>query len=146
MKKLFLISVFVLTFIPTVSAQKRYGTYYRSDEYGRGDITFQEVQRGKIKGLNFEISIAGGTRGICIGGLKGKAKWIDANVAEFNGEFNERDAENGEAIGCRLTFIFSSNRVVVREHDCNNFHGASCQFEGTFKRQSDSAKIRKKSK
>ncbi len=144
LQKLFLTSVFVLAVAVTVSAQNRNGTYYRSDEYGRGDITFREVKRGKTKILNFEISIAGATRGTCIGGLKGKAKWIDANVAEFNGDFNERNPETGEAIGCRITFVFSGSRVILREDDCNDFHGVSCQFEGTFKRPSNQSK--KKSK
>ncbi len=144
LQRLFLIGVFVLTFAAPISAQNRSGTYYRSDEYGRGDITFREVKRGKTKILNFEISIAGATKGTCIGGLKGKAKWIDAKVAEFNGDFNERDPETDEAIGCRITFVFSGNRIILREDDCNDFHGVSCQFEGTFKRPFSESK--KKSK
>jgi hypothetical protein len=140
LQRLLLIGGLVLAFVATATAQSRSGTYYRSDEYGRGDITFREVKRGKTKVLNFEISIAGATRGTCIGGLKGKAKWIDANVAEFNGDFNDRDLETGEAIGCRITFVFSGNRVILREDDCNDFHGVSCQFEGTFKRPSNLSK------
>ncbi len=139
MQRLLLISVFVLTLVSTITAQNRSGTYYRSDENGRGDITFREVKRGKTKVLNFEVFVAGATTGTCIGDMKGKAKWIDTNVAEY-----ENSPEDPENPICRLTFIFSKNRVLVREEDsCKFYHGASCQFEGTYKKRASSSSKRK---
>jgi len=117
--------------VSDIAAQSRNGTYYRSDRYGRGDITFKEVGKGKSRRLNFYISIAGAQRGTCIGDHRGKAKWISSNMAEYNGDFNEVNA-NGDAISCRLTFVFSKNRVTVRETNCDDFHGVACQFEGSY--------------
>jgi hypothetical protein len=139
MKSLLFINVFVLTLVSTVSAQVRSGTYYRSDENGKGDITFREVNRGKSRVLNFEVLIAGATRGTCVGDMKGKAKWIDTNVAEY-----ENSPEAAENPICRLTFIFSKNRVLVREDDgCKFYHGAACQFEGTYEKRASSSGKRK---
>jgi len=92
--------------------------------------------RGKTKVLNFEVSISNIRHPPCIGSFKGRAKWVDTNVAEYNGDYNERNPETGEAESCRLTFIFSGNRVIVREADCGIHHGVSCQFEGTYQRGS----------
>ena len=117
--------------VSDITAQSRNGTYYRSDRYGRGDITFKEVGKGKSRRLNFYVSIAGAQRGTCIGDHRGKAKWISASMAEYNGDFDEVNAD-GDAISCRLTFVFSKNRVTVRETNCGDFHGVACQFEGTY--------------
>ena len=114
-----------------VYSQNRSGTYYRSDKYGKGDITFKEVGNGKSKRLNFYVSIGGARWGTCIGDHRGKAKWIDANIAEYNGDFNEVNSD-GAAVGCRLTFVFAGNRVTIRETNCDDYHGAMCQFEGIY--------------
>jgi|GEM_PF-5433773 len=129
--RIVLLTMLSIIFAGMLNAQNRLGTYYRSDEYGRGDITFKEVGSGKSKRLNFYVSIAGAQRGTCIGDHRGKAKWIESNVAEYNGDFNEVNSD-GEAVGCRLTFVFAGNRVTVRETNCNDFHGVSCQFEGKY--------------
>jgi hypothetical protein len=122
-----------------LSAQNRSGTYDRIGKVagrgviagiGDGDITFRDIRRGKTKTLNFAIKVYGRTEAPCLGDLKGKAKWIDANTAEYNG-----DLESAKTPGCRITFIFSGKRVLIREHDCNDFHGASCDFEGTYRRR-----------
>jgi hypothetical protein len=130
-KKLLPFIILILAF--TASAQKS-GTYQRSDQYGRGEIKITEIKKGKTKLLKFAIWVAGAVRGTCIGDFEGIAKWESSNTAEYNGDFNEVNSE-GEAIGCRLTFIFSGNSIIVREHECNDFHGASCGFEGTYKRK-----------
>lgn len=126
----------LLTLALTVSAQNRSGTYYLNNKHIRNDITFREVKRGNTVILNFEISISNVTHPPCLGGLKGRAKWTDANVAEYNRDFTEIDSETGETASCRLTFIFSGSRVIVRENDCGSNHGVSCDFDGTYVRRS----------
>ena len=131
MQRLLFISIFVLTLVSTVTAQNRSGTYYQSDENGRGDITFREVKLGKTNILNFAVFVAGAATGTCIGDMKGKATWIDLNVAEY-----ENSPEEPENPICRLTFIFSKNLVLVREEDsCKFYHGAACQFEVMYKKR-----------
>ena len=97
---------------------------------GDGEVTFRDIRRGKTKTLRFAIKVFGRREAPCLGELKGQAKWVDINTAEYNGDFNSETAA-----GCRLTFIFSGNRVIIREHECDDFHGASCDFEGTFRRR-----------
>lgn len=140
LQKLFLINILVLGVVATSSAQNRNGTYYRDD--GRGDITFREVKRGNVNVLNFQISVLGSKKASCVGTFKGKAVWIDTNVAEFNSNYNETDNDTGETISCRLTFTFSGNRVIVREDDCGDYHGVSCNFEGTFARKQQKSKLK----
>ena len=126
----------ILMLIITVSGQNRSGTYRRYNKWVRNNITFQEVKQGNTKVLKFQISISNIQHPPCLGSFEGVAKWIDANVAEYNRNFDERDPETGEAEPCRLTFIFSGNRVIVREDDCGMYHGISCEFEGTYVRKS----------
>jgi len=135
-RKGLLIAGCVLTLAMSVAAQNRSGTYHRNNKWVRNNITFREVQRGKTKVLNFEISISNIRHPPCLGSFKGQAKWVDTNVAEYNRDYNERNPETGEAESCRLTFIFSGNRVIVRENDCGMYHGVSCEFEGTYVRKS----------
>lgn len=72
--------------------------------------------------------------GFCIGELSGIAQEISSNTFEYNTDFNEKDSKNGEAISCRLTFIFSDSDIIVRETNCNEEHGVACNFEGKFSR------------
>lgn len=137
--KLLLSLALVLFSFSVLSAQSRSGTYDRIGKtrshgviagIGDGEIIFRDIRRGKTKTLRFAIKVFGRRETPCLGELKGQAKWVDINTAEYNGDFTSETT-----VGCRLTFIFSGNRVIVREHECNDFHGASCDFEGTFRRR-----------
>jgi formylglycine-generating enzyme required for sulfatase activity/tRNA A-37 threonylcarbamoyl transferase component Bud32 len=75
------------------------------------------------KSLSFQIEV--GMPG-CVGDLSGKAKWISETVAEYQSKNNE--------LYCRLTFIFNGKKVTVKENGCDEAHGASCNFEGTYTR------------
>jgi hypothetical protein len=101
------------------SAQSRSGTY--RNKYG--ELKIQSIQ-GEPRSFNFSIAVGNPTPPMCIGNLKGKAKWLEENIAEYNSDFKQGS--------CRLTFIFSGDRVIVRETNCGEEHGASCSFEGTF--------------
>ena len=105
------------------SAQSRSGTY--RNRYG--EIKIQQTL-GNPRSLNFSIEVGNPTPPLCIGNLKGKAKWLEENIAEYNSDFNQGS--------CRLTLTFSGDRVIVRETNCDEEHGASCSFEGTFTRTS----------
>lgn len=115
-----------------VTAQNRSGTYTRKDKWGFGQLV---VTSGKSS-VSFKLNV--GRTGkrysdYCVGELDGRARWISANIAEYNSDFSERNDE-GEPIGCRLTFIFSGNTITIRENDCNGFHGVMCNFEGKYLR------------
>ena len=116
------------------------GAYYRK----KGDVTFKEIGKGKNRVINFEIYAAGAVVGTCVGHFNGKAKWIAANIAEYNGDFNATKKDTGEPISCRLTFVFSGNQVSVRETNCDEYHGMECNFEGTYKRKSQKKRKRLK--
>ncbi len=135
-----LLSVVLILFsFSVLSAQNRSGTYHRLGKtrshgviagIGDGEITFRDIRSGKTKTLRFAIKVFGRKEAPCLGELKGQAKWVDIHTAEYNGDLNSETA-----VGCRLTFIFSGNRVIIREHECSDFHGASCDFKGTFRRR-----------
>lgn len=135
MRKIYMIGFLFLTIAVCTSdfnAQNRSGTYNRKDKWGSGQL----VITGGKSFVNFRLNV--GRTGktmfeMCIGEMKGKAKWVSENIAEYNGDFNERD-EDGEVISCRLTFIFSGNTITIREGDCNDYHGAMCNFEGKYSR------------
>ena len=105
------------------SAQSRSGTY--RNKYG--ELKIQPLQ-GEPRSFNFSIAVGNPTPPLCIGNLKGKAKWLEENIAEYNSDFKQGS--------CRLTFTFSGDRAIVRETNCGEEHGASCNFEGTFTRTS----------
>jgi hypothetical protein len=132
---LFIIGFLVFNFavcILDVNAQSRSGTYNRKDKWGSGRLV---ITSGKSF-FSFKLNVGRTGKTLfeyCVGEMKGRAKWIAKNIAEYNGDFNERDAD-GEAIGCRLTFVFTGNTITIREGDCNDFHGAMCNFEGKYSR------------
>ncbi len=113
-----------LAFVFTISspAQTRSGTYDRTDK--QGDLTIRENK----KGFYFAVLALGTDEAPCVGQFKGQAKWINSSNAEFNGDFNDKS-------GCRLTFSFSGNQIIVRERGCDEYHGASCSFEGTYRKR-----------
>ena len=114
------------------SAQSKSGTYNRKDKWGFGQLV---INSGKSS-LTFRLNVGRTGKSMferCVGEMQGKARWVSENIAEYNGDFNERNAD-GEAAGCRLTFIFSGNSITIREGDCNDYHGAMCNFEGKYSR------------
>lgn len=127
----FLLFSFVIS-SADLNAQNRSGIYNRKDKWGSGRLV---ITSGKTS-VTFKLNVGRTGKSLieyCVGELNGKAKWIAENVAEYNGDFNERDSE-GQAIGCRLTFVFTGNTITIRESDCNDFHGAMCNFEGKYSR------------
>ncbi len=118
----FLSIMLVVVAVSEMNAQSRSGTYYRSDEYGRGTVTFKDLGSAKSRRLSFYVLISGAQRGTCMGEHRGTAKWLSSSVAEYD----------SSAAGCRLTFMFSGRRVMVRETNCDDSHGVVCQFEGTY--------------
>jgi len=131
--KLIIILFTVLLVCATVaSSQNKSGTYNRKDKWGFGQLV---ITSGKTS-LSFRLNVGRIGKSMferCVGEIQGKAKWISENIAEYNGDFNERKSD-GEAVGCRLTFIFSGNTITIREGDCNDYHGAMCNFEGKYSR------------
>jgi hypothetical protein len=117
----------LFAFAISTPAQMRSGAYDRTDK--QGDLTIKENK----KGFYFAVLAHGKSEAPCFGQFKGQAKWISANIAEFNGDFNANT-------GCRLTFSFSSNQLIVRETNCEDYHGASCNFEATYRKRIKRAK------
>ncbi len=134
-KGLFFLALFVvLGMTKAITAQKRSGTYDRNDKWGSGQLIITDNPRAKT--LRFKLSVGRTGKSFaeyCIGEFKGKAKWVSKNMAEYNGDFDQRDSD-GEVIGCRLSFVFSGNSITIRETDCNDYHGAMCNFEGKYSR------------
>ncbi len=128
---------FTLVFFATnTSAQNYSGTYNRKDKFGFGRLKITEIKRGKISFVRFELNV--GRKGksygdYCVGEFKDEANWQSENIAEYNTDFNKRSSE-GEAISCRLTFVFVGNTITIRETDCNDYHGVMCNFEGKYSR------------
>ncbi len=131
MRLLFLLSVLITASEINALAQNRVGTYDRKDKYGNGTLKIREASRSIIS-FNIRVGNSGSTlASFCVGELKGKAKWVAFNTAEYN----ERDKQTSEAVRCRLTLVFSGNRIVVRETHCDHYHGVACQFEGSYIRK-----------
>jgi hypothetical protein len=117
---LFLVCACILISVDA-TAQSRSGTYRNRN----GEIRIREMT-GSSRYLSFSIEVGNPSPPLCIGNLRGRATWLEESIAEYNSDFNEGS--------CRLTFTFSGNRVVVRETNCDEHHGVSCSFEGTFTR------------
>lgn len=127
------VGLFVLSVVDA-SAQSRSGTFNRKDKWGSGRLIISD--KGRRNAFSFKLNVGRTSKNIwemCVGEMSGKAKWISENIAEFNADFNERNSD-GEAVACRLTFVFSGNTINIRETDCNDYHGAMCNFEGKYSR------------
>jgi len=115
-------------------AQNREGTYvYSIGDNASGEIKISTVD---IRSFKFRIGI-GSNNPACVGEFSNRAYWIAPNVAESQFSIHNNHS-------CRLIFVFSGNALVVKECECGNFHGASCDFEGTYSRTLRSAKSRKR--
>ncbi|WP_041429481.1 hypothetical protein [Synechococcus sp. PCC 7502] len=122
---LFLLNVITASSL-NVQAQNWSGTYYRNKANGK--VVIREGKKSKQRAIDFNLSVGNPPPYLCIGKLDGYAQWITANIAEYNVGFNT------ESDSCRLTFIFSSNQLIVRETNCDAHHGVSCNFEGLYSR------------
>ena len=117
-----------------LSAQNHSGTYDRKDKWGFGQLVITEKTGSKTLIFKLNVGRTGKSYAeYCVGEFEGKAKWVSKNMAEYNGDFNQRDSD-GEVIGCRLSFVFSGNTITIRETDCNDYQGAMCNFEGKYSR------------
>jgi hypothetical protein len=97
------------------------GTYSFGNKKFIGVVDFKGVEtNGSLK---FVISI-GSSKG-CTSSLRGSAKFTEPGVATY------RDSTSG----CNLTFMFANNKLEVKENKCKLFHGATCQFHGTFSKE-----------
>jgi hypothetical protein len=63
--------------------------------------------------------------GQCTGELKGEARLISSNIAEYR--------ESGDP--CILTFTFTSSTVTLRETNCGSRRGMKCTFDGSYGRR-----------
>ena len=114
-------------------AQNREGTYgYRHGDNASGEVT---ISNANTRSFGFKIGI-GSLSPACVGEFSNRANWIAPNVAEYRFGMNDRHA-------CRLIFIFSGNDLIIRECACYDFHGASCNFEGTYTRLAKSGRNRR---
>lgn len=129
------IFLFLLIFSASAFSQTYNGKFSRSDKNGRGEVSIQNIYIKKNKLLKFSFVALGKQRGTCVGEINGFAIWIDSRTAEFNQDGSERDPKTKELISCRITLIFlSSNRLKVIDKNCDDFHGAACTFEGTYRK------------
>lgn len=134
-KLLAIIAVFfsVGIFADKAFSQTTSGTYFRSDTNGRGEV---KVKIGKGK-LTFEIIALGKQKGTCVGEMKGTATFMNATTAHFNPNRKEKDEISGETMSCQFIFIFlSRTRLKVLEKSCEDYHGAACTFQGTYRKRS----------
>lgn len=73
--------------------------------------------------------------GDCTGELKGEARLIGANEAEYR--------ESGES--CVLRLVFTPSSVSLREQGCGSHRGLHCVFDGMFMKKKSPKAIKKKS-
>lgn len=131
-----LVLLFVFAFAIAANAQNYNGTFTRNDQNGKGEIYLKNVTLKNKKLLKFSFFASGKQKGTCVGEISGYAKWINAKTAEFNSDGKERDNETKDFINCRMTFIFlSANRVKIVDKNCDDWHGAACTFEGTYRKK-----------
>ncbi len=137
-----LLFVIFLTVSNASFAQNRSGTYqWKYKDIAIGIVKITELKGDKNKTINFKLEVEQ-TDYPCVGEISGKAKWVLSNLFEYNSNRPIRDSETKELNYCRLTFVFSGNSLIVRESDCEVFHGARCNFEGEFTRVKNSKKTK----
>lgn len=126
-----LTSSILLVFLAGVNtpAQSRAGTYAFSTDNGSGEIRISNTNH---RSFRFKIGVGSRTPA-CVGDFINRANWIAANVAEYRFDMDDTHA-------CRLIFVFSGSDLIVKECECSNFHGASCNFEGTYTKVRSSRK------
>jgi len=97
-----------------------------SADYSNGKMNLVSIRDGRkndriIFFIHFEKN-----NGQCTGELKGEAKLISSNTAEYR--------ESGDP--CVLKFVFSSASVTLKEEEgCGSRRGLDCAFDGSFVRK-----------
>lgn len=109
--------------IDTLSRQHKFAA-----DYANGKMNLVSIRDGrKSDRLTFFVHFEK-NNGECTGELKGEAKIISSNTAEYK--------EEGDP--CRLKFIFSSSSVTLKEEEgCGSRRGLKCTFDGSFTRKKD---------
>lgn len=97
-------------------------------DYGSGKMNLVSFRDGrKSNTLQFFIHFEK-SNGECTGELKGEARMLSANQAEYR--------EAGEP--CSLRFTFTSSSVSVKEIDgCGSRRGLRCSFDGVYPRKKE---------
>lgn len=151
----FLLFLLMLISMVNVQGQNRSGVYrYNKTEANGnerwGEVVIKEIRRKKTVIVSFTVSAEVYNDKCvpcwCNGEMRGTAKWTDPNVAEHTADLTERDPENGELAKCHLIFFFSGNRITIRSKDCLDYHGAACDFDGTYTRLRRSTKKERSSR
>jgi len=104
------------------------GTY--SNEFGSVDI------KSDAKGFAFGLSVETAR---CAGEISGRTKWKKDGYAICRVALDQEVYQDPSSFyyqkACQLTFRFSDNTVQVTQTEgCNYFHGAECDFNGTYRR------------
>jgi len=127
----FLASMTLLVSATSIAAQDRSGTYkWTYKNVAVGVLKIRETGTGSRRRITFTLRVEQSNYP-CVGEIDGRLKVVSSNLYEYNPNRPFRDA-NGGLNYCRLTFAFSGKQVVVRENDCEDFHGARCNFEGKY--------------
>ena len=96
-----------------------------SADYSSGKMNLVSVRDGrKSDRITFFIHIEK-NNGECTGELKGEARWISSNLAEYR--------QDGDP--CVMQFKFTSNSVSLKEEGCGSRRGLNCSFDGSFARK-----------
>lgn len=97
-----------------------------SADYANGKMNLVSIRDGrKSDRLTFFIHFEK-NNSECTGELKGEAKILSTNTAEYK--------EEGDP--CRLKFIFSSTSVTLKEEEgCGSRRGMKCSYDGSFARK-----------
>ena len=125
------ICLFLTMSCVSVLAQSKSGTYqWKYKNTAIGVLNIKESGTGKNKRITFEIHVEQ-SEYPCIGEMSGKLTIISSSFYEYTPSGLSKTS-TGELNFCRLSFAFNKNEVVVRETSCEDFHGARCNFEGSF--------------
>ncbi|HUR66400.1 MAG TPA: hypothetical protein VMZ03_08595 [Chitinophagaceae bacterium] len=99
-----------------------------SADYTNGKMNLVSVRDGRRSGeISFFIHFDK-NNGQCTGELKGEAKWVSANTAEYS--------RAGDP--CKLKFIFNSSSVALKEIEgCGSYRPLRCSFDGSFAKKKE---------
>lgn len=121
----FLACVFLVSM---AAAQQSHSGVYRKIDGSAGEVKIKEFLKGRSTKIEFDLSVSGSKSAPCAGDLKGTAKFINQNTFEYVSDVE--DAKN-----CHLTFTFSGKKLTIRETECGFFHGAMCEFDGSYRKR-----------
>jgi hypothetical protein len=99
-----------------------------SADYSNGKMNLVSVRDGRRSGeISFFIHFDK-NNGKCTGELKGEAKLVSPNTAEYS--------RPGDP--CKLKFIFSSSSVTLKEIEgCGSYRPLNCAFDGSFAKKKE---------